>query len=168
MRQIYAWGMLALAVAAWGACGYFAMIVQGDRTEYTSASARAEEESMREENAARLRSTIQGTEIERAALESLVGVTILDAVETIEAAAKQAGASDVKIGEASTQSTSTQKLSSVSVTVTASGSFVAVMRAVALLETLPLPSTIEQFDLSKSDSAWRLTARLRVTLAAEK
>lgn len=167
MRQAYAWGMLVLALAAWGALGYFIMRVQGDRAEYASASALAEEASARGGERARLHSTILGTEIERAAIESLVNVTILDAVETIEKAAKEAGASDVKIGEAS-QGTAAQKLSSVSFTVTASGSFIAVMRTIALFETLPLPSTVEQFELAKSGTTWRLTARLRVTLAAEK
>lgn len=168
MRPILAWGMMMVMLAAWGGFGALFWSLEGDRAEYAEAAAQTEEESAHGETIARLHSTIQSTEAERTALESLVNVSILDAVKTIEAAVKQAGASDVKIGDASAQAATAQKLSNVSVVVTASGSFAAVMRAVSLLETVPLPAAIEQFDVSKSDDVWHLSARLRVTLAAEK
>jgi len=168
MRPLFAWGMLVLALLAWGAFGFAVLKMNSDRAGYVDAAIIAREESARGENATRLHSTIQSSAVERAALEGVVGVTILDAVETIEAAARDAGASEVKIGEASTQNTSAQKLSTVSVVLTASGSFIAIVRAVSLLETLPLPSVVESFEISKTETTWRLTTRLRVTLAAEK
>lgn len=166
--QILALGLLLLAIGAWCGFGYLVTLVHADRASYANAASSAAQESARGESTARLHSTIQGTEVERAALESIIRVSIVDAVETIEMALKQAGASDIQIGEATPLTTSPQGLFTVSVVVTAGGSFVALLRAAGILEVLPVPSQMEQFEISKTDKAWRLSARLKVTLAGQK
>lgn len=155
--------MVLVALAAWG--GFFLLNgrISDGRVEYTAALERSREEATRGESAARLRATIEGTEAERAALEGLVDLTILRAVEVVEQTGEAAGAENVTIGEA-TPTDAPQDLSAVTVVVNAGGSFGVLMRAASLFETLPIPATLEQFHLEKNaqNNSWLLTARLRV------
>jgi hypothetical protein len=160
--------MLFVAILAWTGFGGLVFQVESERTDYAEALSRSEEEATRGESAARLRASVESTEAERAALESILNISILRAVEVIEQAGRAAGASDVRIGEATPVSGASEKLAAVSVVVNASGSFTTIMRAIALFETLPIPATLEQFELEKIDqtNTWKLTARLRVLLAS--
>jgi hypothetical protein len=155
-----------LAALSWGGFWYIYATLGSDRLAYADAVATAEAESSRGENLVRLRSAVQSTEAERAALEAIVGVTILDAVENIETAARDAGASDVAIGEATLAASTPGKLSTFTVGVSANGSFVALVRAVRLFETISIPATLERFDITEGEKDWHLNARLRVTLSA--
>ena len=160
-----AWGTLVLAIAAWGGCVYLYTSLGTLRFEYADRAILAEQETDRQESSARLRSLVQGTEVERAALESIVGVRIVDAAETVEIALRDAGTQEVEISEANAGAPNTQGISSVSMGVSATGSFASVMRAVLLLESLPLPSTIEQFEIVQNEDKWRMSARLKLSLA---
>ncbi len=166
--SLIAWGLLALALGAWCGCGALIFLLQSDRTAYADAAAKADDASLRQESAARLHARIQSTETERGALESLAGISILDAVKIIEAAGKDAGATSVSIGEATPLATSLQKLTTVAVTANVEGTFASVMRAESLLETLPIPASLEQFDIIKMEKTWHLTAHLKVVAAADK
>lgn len=165
LMSVAVWGLLLLSCAAWGGFAYLVLFLEDKRTEYAERAATSVQESERQESSARLRSLVQGTEVERAALESIVGVRIVDAAETIEEAARAAGTHEIEISEASVQAANPQGISIVSVGVNAKGSFAAAMRAILLLESLPLPATVEQFEISKDQEEWRVVARLRLTLA---
>lgn len=160
--------MLLAAIVAWTGFGGLIFQVANERADYAEALSRSEEEATRGESAARLRTSVESTEAERAALESLLNISILRAVEVIEQAGRAAGASDVRIGEATPVSSEAGKVATVSIVVNASGSFATIMRTIALFETLPIPATLQQFELEKIDKAntWRLTVRLRVLLAS--
>ncbi|OGG72829.1 hypothetical protein A3A38_02570 [Candidatus Kaiserbacteria bacterium RIFCSPLOWO2_01_FULL_53_17] len=164
--RLLAWGGLAIALTLWGAFGFLLYNLSGERAELARARDAAREEGLRGESAARLRATIQDSEAERAALESVVRVPILEAVEAIESAGKKAGAAEVSIGNASPSAGMPAGVMAVSVVVNARGSFAALVRMLNVLETLPIPSTLEQFELEKVDSSWRLTARLRLIVAS--
>lgn len=158
--------MILVAVLSWTGFGGLVWQLREQRAEYASALERSKEDALRGESAARLRSSVESSETERAAIESLVDISILRAVEVIEQAGRAAGASDVSIGEA-TPSSAPEGLSAIVIVVNASGSFSTLMRAIALFETLPIPAALEQFELQKIDqtNTWRLTARLRVLSA---
>jgi hypothetical protein len=163
-RTLIALGTLILALGLWAGFGFLVWTLQSDRSEYASALTESAENSTRGEAAVRLRTTIRESEAERAALEDVFGVSILEAAETIEATGKQAGASSVSIGSATPLPNSAKGLTNVSFVVNAHGSFAAMMRAVSLFETLPVPSIVEQFEITKRENAWDLTARLRTTI----
>lgn len=165
IQTLLAWATLLLAVGAWVGCAYLYISLSKLRFEYADRSILAEQEADRQESSARLRALVQGTEVERAALESIVGVRIVDAAETVEVALRDAGAQEVEISEANASVPNAQGISSVSMGVSATGSFASVMRAVLLLESLPLPSTIEQFEIVKNEERWRMVARLKLLLA---
>lgn len=162
-----AWLSLILAFALWGVFGYLVWSLYGERTEYVEAATAAEESDLRGQSVARLRASVQDTEVERAALKSLLDVSVLRAVEVIETTGRQAGATEVSIGEASPQALSGKVptgLTSVTIVVNLQGSFTAVMRAISLYETLTIPSTLQQFELEKLGDTWRATVRVRVFL----
>lgn len=166
LGSLAVWGILLLSLLAWGGFAYLTSYLGDKRAEYVDLSAVAEQDSDRQESTTRLRALVQGTEVERAAIESVVGVRIVDAAETIEGAVNAAGAREIAISEATAQAPNVQGISSVSIGVSATGSFASLMRAVLLLESLTLPSTLEQFEIAKDQEEWRLVARLRLTLAA--
>lgn len=167
MMRLAAWGALLVALALWGVFGFLVYDVYGERAELVLAQTTSREESLRGESAARLRATIQDTEGERAALESVVKVPILAAVETIESVGRKAGATEVSIGNASpVDAGMPEGVMAVSMVVNARGSFGALIRTLSVFETLPMPSTLEQFELEHVDNAWRLSARLRLVVAA--
>lgn len=167
MKTALSWGMFVLAVLLWGAFGYFAWHIGSARAAYAAAALETREEAARQENATRLRATIEGTELERAALEHIVKIPVLEIVQAIETAGKQAGALNVSIGEAASAPSTPIKIGTISVVARADGSFVALLRTVLLLETLTIPTTIEQFEITKTDKEWHLTARLRTVGEAQ-
>jgi hypothetical protein len=165
MRLWIAICMLAVALLAWSGVAGLVWQLSVQRADYASALERSKAESLRGESAARLRSSVESTVAERQALEQLINVSILRAVEVIEQAGRAAGASDVTIGGATPAGT-VQGLPAVAIVVNASGSFGVVMRAVALYESLPIPASLEQFEIEKTESgSWRLTVNLRVLTA---
>jgi hypothetical protein len=158
--------MVCVALVAWGGFGALVWQLSIARADYASTLELSKENALRGESAARLQTSIDATVAEREALEQLVAVSILRAVEVIEQAGAAAGASNVTIGEATPTGTS-EGLSIITIVVNASGSFGALMRAVALYETLPIPATLEQFELVKlsEERSWQLTARVRILTA---
>lgn len=164
--RLTAWLSFLLSLVLWVVFGYLVWSLHGERAAYVEAAANAQEAELRGQSASRLRASVQDSEVERASLERLLDLTILRAVEMLETTARQAGARDVSIGEATPQGGSATALTSVSVVVNMQGSFSAIMRATSLYETLTVPSTLEQFEMAKMDDAWRATARVRVYLSS--
>ncbi len=169
MRNIIiTWSLVLLTLVAWGGFGFLTWQLHAERTSYVQALSETVSKSARDEAMTRLRATLQASAYERAALEKIVGVSILNAVEVIEEAGRSAGATGVTIGEATPITGTAQKIGGVTIVVNATGSFTALMRTVSLFETLPIPATVEMFEVSKGESTWRLTARIRVTLNNDK
>ncbi len=155
--------MIVVAVLAWTGFGLFVQRISSDRAEYADALSRAEQDSVRGDSAARVRSTVESSVDERAALERLFAISILEAVEIVEQAVAAAGARDVVIEDASSSS-SEGDLSAVTLVVNANGSFAAISRAVSLLETLPIPASLEGLEMENIDDSnlWRLTGRIKI------
>lgn len=160
---LIAWSMMFLALLLWAGFGALVLQLGNERAAYAAGLEQMKQDALRGESAARLRASVQGTEAERAALESLIQVTILQAVEVIEQAGEAAGAGSVEIGEAN-PTTAPDGFSAVTVVVNATGSFAAMMRAVSLFEVLPIPAKLQQFEMMRDEqsNAWRLTARLHI------
>ncbi len=161
---------LLLAVTLWGAFGYLFFILPRERAQYAEALATSAQEAVRTESSARVKAIIQDTEIERAALVSLLQVPLIDAIKIVEDAARAGGARTVAIGEATPLSTKNPSpvapaTTRVAVVVQAEGTFAALVRVVSLFEVLTIPSTLDSFDLEETEKGWRLTARLTIAVA---
>lgn len=156
-----------IALMLWAVFGYLVWSLYGERAEYVDAAVQAQQAEVRSQSSARLRATVHDTEVERASLESLLDLTILRAVEILETTGRQAGATEVSIGEATPAPVGKDAtLTSVSIVVNMEGSFASLMRALSLYETLTVPSTMDQFQLEKIENTWRATARMRVFLTS--
>lgn len=169
MRTIQTIAILSflLTAALWAIFGYLVWTLPSERAAYATALSVASDNELRGESSSRLRAIVNDSKVERASLEGLLDLTILRAVEILETTGKQAGATKVSIGEATPvppAANAPQGLSTVSIVVNLEGSFVALMRAISLYETLAIPSTLEQFEMEKIDSSWRMTARFKIFL----
>lgn len=159
--------MLAVAILAWAGYGGLVWALSAERVAYAQAVESREQNLAREQSETRLQAAVRDTEAERASLESLVRVPIVATVEMIEETGRAAGMREVTVVEATPQTTAAKDLSAVSVVVQSQGTFAAAMRAYALYEAVPLPATIEQVELEKTEEGWNLRVRLRVLLASD-
>lgn len=109
----------------------------------------------------RLRALARDTEATRAALNSLAGIDVVSLVERVEAAGADAGAS-IKIKNASPELSTSSPLRAVTLHIESNGEFSTLMREIALLETLPVPSVFDAIRLERASGGWRMDARLRL------
>lgn len=161
--RISSWFALLVSILLWGIFGYLVWQLYVERDQYISAASAAEEADLRGQSASRLHATVRDTEVERAAINSLLDMGVLRIVEILETTARQAGATEVSVGAATPQSVTGAPagLTSVSVVINMQGSFSALVRAMGLYETLTIPSMLEQFSIENIDGKWRATARVR-------
>jgi hypothetical protein len=114
------------------------------------------------------------TETQRKILEQLASVDVVTAARAVEQAGKDVGVA-VKVGGSTVTAAnplSTKNpsvLDSAYLAIDAQGTFAQLTRLVTLLENLPNPSMLDQFQITKTGdvdtktkSSWRLSARIRV------
>ena len=163
--------MLAVTALAWAGVVIFAWLILGMHDQRKQEQGSREQEVAQQTTAARTRALAQETAADRAALDAFTKVEVLSAVNLIESAGlpfgvhlhvrdAQPGSSAVKLPEGS--------LSTVGFIIEADGSFSALMRAAQILESLPIPTSIEQLDLGgvlgkkeATNDSWHLNARVR-------
>lgn len=162
-----AWVMLLIGIISWA--GFIGMVtlINSERAEYAALLEESAIQNVRKESQGQLHSLIRETENERGALEAAVRVPIVGVVETIEMAGRAAGVRSITIVEATPQTMTAKNMRAVSVGLQAEGSFTSFVQAIALLETFPLVTTIEQIQLEKIRDDWRMNVRLQVVLSAD-
>jgi hypothetical protein len=180
----FAWILLALAIVAWVAVGFFAASIQA---ESASQSTRASQSSYSYSLASRvtaLQSLVEKTATDRAQLNMIAAVDPASLADIITNAEQSAGI-QIGITDANSLSgvpvTSPGALSTQAFTfiATTKGSFASMMYAAALLELLPVPSSIQHLELSDMvdtsgstsgtsirKSSWQLNAQIKVVTAS--
>jgi|GEM_PF-2371131 len=153
---------IALVVCVWVFSGSVQQALEKRNTELSSA----ESEAMRQEVQLRVHSLARETVGERAELERLVSPDIVTIVEAIETAGRDAGVV-ISLGQAAAIPATDTPLNTITLGVEATGSFDAVMKAGALLASLPVPSILEQIQFEKREEGWGMSARLRFLTAAD-
>lgn len=170
-----AWGMLALVVLLWCAALYAAYRLSDMKNDLLLLRADAAQALEKSAAAARVSALVSQTAAERQELSARTQLDLLHVVDMIEAAGKDAGVS-LNIGNASPLSGSRDALpgtlTPVAFVVQADGAFSNLVRAVALLETLPLPVALGDVEWERESSAsgrrtWHLTAHLTVFTSTE-
>ncbi len=129
--------------------------------------------------ALRIHALARGTNAERAKLDDIARVDIIEMLESIEQVGRDAGIS-IEIGQAiyTPDSKFGSKVRSVLFVAEGTGSFTKVMHAAALFESLPRPSFVDELEFemipmsasgSKKSSAgvWNLVIRIRFISTAE-
>lgn len=169
--NIGSWFALALALAALAGAGYFGWQISKDKLARAEALQSAQESATRREAAARVHALAVDTQAQRERLKGFLDVDVLSAVEVIEAAARAAKVK-MEVGSAQSENapSGSDSVKAVGFHVSAEGSFAALMRALQLFETLPLPSSVVRFELERASGStgapWRMNAYIRVLTTA--
>ena len=160
----------AVALMAWVGVFFFLLHIHAadDSTLKlirTLQSARSSEESQ-----SQMQSLIASTRDNRAHLQDLLSIDVITLANLVEGAGHDAGV-DLQVSNATPEGQvqlskgSPLTMSAVGFLVNAEGSFSHVLQALALLEALPIPSTIEDVTLVRSEdtkSTWELHAHIRI------
>lgn len=168
------WIVFPLALFAWVAVGYFAWAISTDEADRTALVKITQVTESKGAVAVRLHAIVQDTAAQRAQLDSALRVDVVSVVDMIEAAGKAAGV-NIAVSNAQPESAPSPKAtrgSQVMATgfaIEAEGKFPALMHAVQLFETLPVPSKLERLDIehmastsSRASHTWHMSAYIRV------
>ncbi len=178
--MILSWLALLAAIAAFAGLGWFAMAIGAERVAYEARTGSSDQVLATLAAQARMHALVTDSAPDRARLESLARVDLLAAVDIIESAGS-AGGVKLQVSGASPEGDVGKKgdssgLHAVSFSVSADGSFSALMHTVDLLQALPLLTTVESFDLSRvpigteadaSKGAWHMSARVRLVTSSQ-
>lgn len=172
-----AWFMLCLALIAVGLVGFFAWTISTDQTDRLAHAEKNRKAALEKASAIRTHALVRDTEKQRTELNTLLDVDVVSAAYMIEAVGKSAGVA-IKLGDAVPEnipsSSGSMPLKAVGFVVEADGKFSALMRAMRLLETLPLPSTLTSFDIehvpasagSRSDQ-WHMNVSVHILTTSD-
>lgn len=171
MRSV-SWAALAFAILAWIGVGYLAWAISEAAQERGARISSLDREASERETALRLHALARETRSAREKLDELSRADLLEIIGAIEALARDAGAQVRMEGAPSISASESSPLRTVSFTVSAQGSFERVALAAALLESLPLPSAVDELRLeripeSPSKATWHLVAKARVFTTAD-
>lgn len=134
----------------------------------------AQSASTKTADAQRLQSIARDSADDRAALDVLAHTDIISIVDTIDALGGEAGVK-LTIGQAtpddaSLESVAGSGLHALAFDIEGNGSFGALMKAVALFETMPIPAQLEQLHLARNDNTvafpWHMSMRAHVYTTA--
>jgi hypothetical protein len=174
---IFSWVTLVIAILAWAGVVLFAWFVLQMLNNRDTLATSADQAITSQATTARMRALARDTVLERAQLETKAGVDVLDAVKLIEGIAS--GNLTLRVSNVQEEkvvaTAGGTALQAVSMVVDAEGSFAGLMRAVQMLETLPLPTTLQQLDIGRApigekepaNVTWHMNVRLQFLTTAE-
>ncbi|MEY4747252.1 MAG: hypothetical protein RLZZ416_301 [Candidatus Parcubacteria bacterium] len=171
---LIAYGALILAILAWGTAAAFAWTISQAEHDRRSRVVATRQSSVDAATALRAHALAAETRDSRAGLATLLDVDVVSVADAIETNAKAIGVkaevSSVLPEGPSASLPGGVSAQAIGFTVGADGSFSNLMRAVALFETLPVPSRIERFDVfqpphqagEKIPETWHLDLYIKV------
>lgn len=166
------WIALLVALLSVFGVSFFGWTIVRDESERIINVQSAQEYAIKKDVAVRTQALAVDTKDARDRLDELMDVEIISAVDILESAAKAARVG-MELGSAQPENApaGAEGVKAVGFYVSATGSYVAVTRALMLFETLPLPSSVERFDIERASGAggatsWRLNAHIRVLTTA--
>lgn len=175
-----AWFSIIAALAAWAGVVLFALSIETGAQSVTARAGDAQTARDKQALALKMHTLARDISPGRVALEQVLATDPVSITEMISQAGKDAGValhvSDAisenaaaPTGARSAGSANLPHLSAIEFTVEADGSFADLVRSVAFLESLPVPSKVEQLDLDRSEdskgaptSSWHLRAQVRI------
>lgn len=165
----------ALAVCAWGGVAFFIQVIHAREVATAKAIADARQEHVSEESRGQMVSVFESTAAGRQYLTDILNVDLLALADRVTAVGADAGVA-LRVSNATPENKPLTKkgaaasaLSVVHLTIDAEGSFEKLFNALALLESLPIPSKIEEVNFTRaddtSDTPWSMKVRMRVLTA---
>ncbi len=158
-----------LAGVAVGAVGYLAYQIYGDRSALSELQYSYNEAAQRQAYTSSVRALLRDIGTDREQLNSITnGYDPVEIIRVIEDAGRSARVT-VTVNAVTPGSPASEDptLSSYSVKLAAVGSFERLYQFITLLETLPLPSQIDQFRLEKVEKTWNMSMTVRVYADAD-
>ncbi len=175
MHRLYyiAWLIIVFALCAYAAVGYFAWTIAQEKQDRTALLADAQETLVRQAAAARLHGLVVDTVDVRKGLEALVPADVISIAGLIQDVGKSTGVS-LELSNALQESSESgsDSVHAVGFVIQGEGSFSALMQTLALLETLPIASSIQRFDIQRTSSdptakaVWRMSLHIRALTSA--
>jgi len=172
------WTALAIAVALWVGVGVFFLILSKAEAERTERMVLTEQELTQQSTKLHLRTLARETSDDRAELENIARKDVVELLTAIEQAGRDAGIS-LDISGAVSTPTSNLALPAhvIALTVSMEGTFAQVTKAIALLEVLPVPSSVNMIRLdlvpldtvsarSRSSTVWQAVVETRFLTTA--
>ena len=176
--SLLSWIVLALALLVWTSVGYFITVISAEETAHLVRAADTQAAAERQAADIRLHALARETKSARDALSEIARTGIIEILESVEAVGKDVGTkteiSQVLTAPA-TEAAST--LGSAEFVIKMEGTFSKLMHVIALLESLPIPSSVRELQLESasganvseknSSSPWSAVVRVRFLTTAE-
>jgi cytoskeletal protein RodZ len=160
--------LLLLACAAWAGVVYFDFAISGAEAQYQADTQTSQQSSTAQNSSVSTHAVAQDTAAARAQLDTLLTPNVASIANTLRGIGSTTGVT-VKLGGALPENTPAVSPGGVTIqalafSLEADGSFEALMRTEALIETLPLPSSVERFDIQNTSGAdaWHMSVSIRV------
>ncbi|MBI4079944.1 hypothetical protein HY414_01830 [Candidatus Kaiserbacteria bacterium] len=174
LTRYSAWGALVLAITLWAGVGYFAWMITTAAEEHATRITAMEQEEVEGAAAIRLHALARDTKGARAALEGLSDSGIVEILDMIESLARETRI-PIQIGQVpSISSPEGSIIHTATFTVEAQDSFTQVVQAIALLESFPIASSLDELRLErlpatddKKARPWHLVAQMRFFTTAD-
>ena len=164
-----AWILLALALLSWLGVGYFLSALSSLESVSALQATGIGQDIGDQDATLRLHTLVRETKSEREALEEVANASLIEILDSVERAARDAGI-PIEITQAlSAPSSSSQSVVHSAVLVaSAEGSFSEVVHILALLESLPTPSSVNEVNFEQiSDVVWRVVVRIQFLTTAD-
>lgn len=164
-------GIILIAFLSWTGIGFFVKKLYVARVSYEKTQEDIYSLQVQALSAARARAMVRNTITERQELTASVPKDIVGAINRTLALSNTGGIS-LSVGNASEDTSVKTPLQAALVTLEGDGSFEDVLRTVALLEALPVPSSLEGFSIEYRSGAaqkapWHFSAKSKVFAFAE-
>ncbi len=169
--------LAAAALIAWGAVLFFAWSIDNAEGQYVEGITNAQQSSVAQSSSVRTHAVAAASASDRAQLDQLLAVDIVAIANMLQGVGVTSGV-NVKLSGALPESApaavpGAAQVQAVGFAVQADGTFEALMRTVQRIETLPIASTIERFDIQRGQSAtgastglWHMSVYIRVLTTA--
>ncbi|MDB5237962.1 MAG: hypothetical protein JWM46_232 [Candidatus Kaiserbacteria bacterium] len=171
--HIIAAACVLIACFAWYGIWYIGNDLLDQALARASTASSAQAQSDRVAYTKRIGALVADTTNDRAALEGASGMSIVSIATLIESVGTKTGIV-VKVDSAQSQGSSAAAgtLNDFAVVAEADGSFAQIIRTLQELESLPLPSTVDQIEIMQNggaggaDHGWHLNIRLSAFTSA--
>lgn len=169
--------LVLLAIGAWVGVVLFSQSIQAQEADVVSTLQSQEQSSDAQSSSVRLHALAQDAAPQSAVLDTALQNDVVSIANTLQAAGTPAGVKLTISGAlpeaAPSSDAGASQIQAIGFAVEGSGSFSAVMRVAQLLETLPLPSSVQQLDIQRVDNssgvptaAWHMNAYVHVLTSA--
>ena len=171
---VTAWVAFLLAIVAWAGVVLFAFSIQTQESDHTTHVQAAQAQTSQDSKLSYVHALVTESAGDRSELDSLVNVDPATLADLVNTAGKSSGAA-IQISDASSDnapSTGAAGTQAFGFIAGSAGSFATVMYAAQLLETLPVPSSIQEIQLvhvtnpSTPGATWQMNAQVRVITAS--